>query len=115
MIPEEQVIEIICEQFPEFCISQDGTNDLYKKFEQITDYAIGLLNKQANNELQRMTDVIHELHQHCSKKVGIAIENIFIYKLGTFITIAANRNELLELLPPKFKERMIRQMIVSNI
>lgn len=114
MIPEEHVLEIICEQFPELCLTQQS-NDLYKKFEQIADYAINLLQKKSDNELKSITSVMLDLHQHCSNKVSIAIENVFIYKLGTFVTVSENREELMKLLPAAIKDKMVRQMIASNI
>jgi hypothetical protein len=50
-----------------------------------------------------------------SKQLKIAIENIFLYRLGTFIFGSGERNRLLKMVPSVLREHIMRQALVSGI
>lgn len=116
MIPESQVLEIICERCPGLTIPPAAKAcSIYGSFEFLSDYAVELVRKRADEEFRLLTRTLHQLYQHCGVTVTNAIENIFVYKLGTFISMMQNREELLGLLPGAFKEKLVGQMTVSGI
>jgi len=114
MIPAEQVIEIITEQFPDISFS-DAQAKLFQKFECIADYAISLLDEDNHQNMQRLLHLLAELMSHAEPVAVIAIENVFIYRLGTRIESDDRRKQLITFLPDRFLDTMVAQFTAPGI
>jgi hypothetical protein len=115
MIPTEQVIEIIAEQFSECNLDTAAATTLFQKFDCIADYAISLLDNKKYDNAKRLFLLLEEMVPHVEQVTVIAIENVLIYRLGTMIECNRKRAQLRSLLPERFREIMIKQFTLSNI
>ncbi|RYD51831.1 MAG: hypothetical protein EOP52_06505 [Sphingobacteriales bacterium] len=50
-----------------------------------------------------------------SKQLKIAIENVFLYRLGTFIFGSGEHSRLLKIVPSVLREHIMRQALTSGI
>ena len=115
MIPAAQVIEIITEQFPDISFDVNNTTTLFQKFEHLADHATALLDNDELERAQQLFILLEELTPHVEPITLIAIENVFIYRLGTHIECDKQRKQLLVLLPGHFKEIMVAQLTAPGI
>ena len=108
MIPDSQVLEIITKQYP--CLKQDVEKcKALRAFEYIADYARTLLQKEAYGEFKSFVEFINQLYYHCNSKMKMGIDNVLLYKIGSYIDVCTIPHNIREMLPYRMREMLNRQ------
>jgi hypothetical protein len=116
MIHSKQALEIIKDTFPELKKMQtDTAAKPFKCFESVTEFAISLLADRDHTKIKTLYKTVENIYSQCEPTLAMAIENIFLYKIGEYLELKTNKKELLELLPAGFQKIVFRQYYAPGI
>jgi hypothetical protein len=99
MIPDEKVLSIITEQYPDLH-SCKGTAP-FESFKHIAFYAKQFLKEDNYQEFKKINAFINKLYYHASGKIKLCIDNVYTYSVGTFIDTLDDQQRLRDLLPDR--------------
>lgn len=88
----------------------------YSICSKLAGYAGELIQNNAEMPLRRGMDAILSVYTYSpDKKIRTAIENIFLYKLSTYIMLSSERKSILSSMPVLFRKIMSDQICHSGI
>gem|GEM_PF-2898426 len=116
MIEDSRVYSYLCGYMPEF-----GTRSLAneqqptKVFGEAAKYTDELLLREDTNGLKRFFHAIARLYGESSNIARMAIENVFLYHLGTSIESSQDRHAILKLVPERLRTIILKQCNAQGI
>jgi hypothetical protein len=114
MIPNSQIFEIIEEQFPAMKIGCSKSR-LMDGFREVSKYARGLLINGNADMFSDLVCFIDQLYYHGDGKLKVAVDNILLHDLSTYIDMAADANQIRQLLPSRMRDFIVAQYGASCI
>lgn len=104
------IVETIETEFPQLRLKQDSASrSVPRTFGTIADYALDLLNKAEHHQVKRFMKMMDSIYGRCNVAARLAIENVFVYRVGTHISSCDYRRRLVALLPESFRDIMMKQ------
>lgn len=116
MIPDTQLLQIIVERFPMIETEVDLQQPTcFLLFEQLANHLISAWEREQHDHTKAFFQLIEDLHAHCQPATRLAIENVLLYRIRTFLDTIDRRHDFLSLLPGGLKEMTTKQMIARDI
>jgi hypothetical protein len=88
----------------------------YSICQNLAGYAAELVKNNAEEPLRQGMDAVLSVYTYSAdRKIKTAIENIFLYKLSTYIMLSSERKSILSSIPILFRKIMSDQICHSGI
>lgn len=119
MITESEVLDILGEELPEINCELEklpNSSNVYKAMECFVDYTKQVISKGNLNEVKHCFSVAEKILDHGNYSVKNAIENVYVYSLGTVVELSALQTDKLKnIFNGTLKKEYYKQMIASDI
>ena len=118
MINQEQLPRYISHEIPELSAAIGGNKcrHVYDMVKQLFQYTARQLIRQDVDAARRSMKLAAELHSKGNSIVRMAIENVYVYSFShAFFSNRAQRDQMLQLIPPPLYELYKKQVIYSHL
>ncbi|MBK9636844.1 MAG: hypothetical protein IPO63_03165 [Bacteroidetes bacterium] len=119
MITENEVSDLLGKELPEINLELDklsNSSNIYKAMRCFVDYTKQLILKGNINETKLCFILAERMLIEGNNSVRNAIENVYVYSLGTFIDLAdSTANRAKEIFNGLLKKEYNRQLMASGI
>src|ERR1035437_1334293 len=119
MITENQVSDMLGEELPEINNELEklsNSNNIYKTIECFVDFTKTLIYKGNLKEVKHCFNVAEKMLENGNNTVKNAIENVYVYSLGTVVALSTLKtNHLKEIFNGSLREEYNKQVCSSGI
>jgi hypothetical protein len=119
MITENQVSDILGEEWPEINNELEklsNSNNIYKTMECFVDFTKLLICKGNLREVKHCFSVAEKMLENGNNTVKNAIENVYVYSLGTVVALSTLKtNHLKEIFNGSLRKEYNKQVCASGI
>lgn len=119
MITENQVSDILGEELPEINNELEklsNSNNIYKTMECFVDFTKLLICKGNLKEVKHCFNVAEKMLENGNNTVKNAIENVYVYSLGTVVALSTlTTNQLKEIFTGSLRKEYNKQVCASGI
>jgi len=93
----------------------EETTHLYRQCSTLADEVLRLMKQRELAEARSCLQHIQDVYTSTGRNaIRTAIENVFLYRLGTFMFCSRARAGLLQLLPKVLHDKLMQQMLASG-
>ena len=118
MITENEVPDILGEELPEINSELEklpNLNNIYKAIECFVDFTKELISKGNIKEIKHCFNVAEKMLENGNSTVKNAIENVYVYSLGTVVALSTLKtNQLKEIFNGSLRKEYNRQVCASG-
>lgn len=118
-IEENEVIDLLGNEFPTINETLEKTahaNNIYKAIQCFADFTKQLIAKGNLNEVKHCFNVAEQMLQNGNNNVKNAIENVYVYSLGTVIALSTlTTNHIKELFTGELRKEYNKQVCASGL
>ncbi len=119
MITENEVSGIIGQEFPEMSTELEklpSSNNIYKTIECFVSFTKHLISEGNLKEAKHCFIVAEKMLENGNNTVKNAIENIYVYSLGTFVELTASTaNHLKEIFNGSLRKEYHKHVMTNGI
>jgi hypothetical protein len=119
MITENKVSDILGEELPEINNELEklsNSNNIYKTIECFVDFTKLLISKGNLKEVKHCFNVAEKMLKNGNNTVKNAIENVYVYSLGTVVALSTLKtNHLKEIFNGSLRKEYNKQVCASGI
>ncbi|MGZ4035417.1 MAG: DUF7674 family protein [Bacteroidia bacterium] len=118
MITENEVQDILGEELPEINNKLErlpNLNNVYKAMECFVDYTKDLICKGKMKEVKHCFNVAEKMLENGNSIVKNAIENVYVYSLGTVVALSTlTTNQLKDIFTGSLRQEYNKQVCASG-
>ena len=118
MITENQVSDILGEELPEInneLVKLPNSNNIYKTMECFVDFTKLLISKGNFKEVKHCFNVAEKMLENGNNTVINAIENVYVYSLGTVVALSTLKtSQLKDIFNGSLKKEYNKQVYASG-
>ncbi len=119
IINENEIRELLSKELPEINCELEklsNTNNVYKTMECFVGFTKQLINTGKINTVKQCFNLAEKMLEEGNNTVKNAIENVYVYSLGTFVELSVSTAyQLKEFFNGSLKKEYIRQVMASGI
>ncbi len=119
MITENEVSDILGEELPDINNELEklsNSGNMYKAMQCFADFTIQLIRKGNLAEVKHCFNIAERLLNEGNNHVKNAVENVYVYAMGTVIEFSATTtNRLQVIFNGSLKKEYIRQVLARGI
>ena len=119
MITEHQVSDILGEELPEINNELEklpNSNNIYKTIECFVDFTKQLISEGNFKEVKHCFNVAEKMLKNGNNTVINAIENVYVYSLGTVVALSTLKtDQLKEIFNGSLRKEYNKQVCASGI
>jgi len=119
MITENEVSDILGEELPDINNELEklsNSGNMYKAMQCFADFTKQLIRKGNLAEVKHCFNIAEKLLNDGNNQVKNAVENVYVYAMGTVIEFSATTtNRLQEIFNGSLKKEYIRQVLAKGI
>ena len=119
MITENEVSDILGEELPEINNELErlpNLNSVYKTMECFVDFTKQLISRGDFKEVKHCFTIAEKMLINGNNTVKSAIENVYIYSLGTVVALSVLKtNRLKEIFNGSLKKEYVKQVCASGL